>query len=163
METGKGLTFVINCDLVPNHDWMSFVSWYSISKVFPDAEVIIAVKRAAPKKDLFKWVVKCGVRLMYYGENFPDFGKKSIEIRPTVAALRNYGIEMGPVSVKSAILANLVDYSDGCGSFVVDEWIDNVKLPFARATVRWAADNMSANEVALLELWQKCGLLYKAL
>jgi len=166
METGKGITFVIMCDQSAVHDWMSFASWYSISKNLPDAEVVVAVRRTAvggTPMNAFCWPNKCGIRKVQYKKTLPKFDGEILEILPSVMAVRTYGENVGPSPAKSSEQTTLVDYSDGCGSFVAKEWIDKVLLPFPRATIRWATDKMSVNETALLELWQKCGPLYEAL
>lgn len=163
MKTGKGITFVIRCEATTNHNWMAFASWYSINKNLPDAKVVVAVKRSNASPELFRWVQKCGGTLYRYKNSLPKIeGDKIIEIEPTIMALRTFQ-DGEIVPAKSSEQATLVDYSEGVGRFVATEWIDKVLLPFPRATRRWATDMMSVNEVAILELWQKCGPLYEAL
>lgn len=163
MKTGSGITFIIKCEATANQNWMAFASWYSINKNLPDAKVVVAVERSDASPELFRWVRKCGGTLVRYKGTIPKVeGDKIIEIKPTIMALRTFRDEE-IVAAKSSKQATLVDYSEGVGCFVAAEWIDKVLLPFPRATRRWATDTMSVNEVAILELWQKCGPLYEAL
>jgi hypothetical protein len=144
------------------HDWMSFASWYTLQKHFPDAEIIIAIERSLPRRDFFSWVGKCKIKRFYYN---PPLNKKQFEgevyfISPTVMAVRDCGDRMGPVSSKSDIQATLVDYSDGCGNFVVSEWINRMDTPFFRATKKFATKDATINEVAVVRLWEKMYSLF---
>ncbi len=56
----------------------------------------------------------------------------------------------------------LVDYSEGCGNFTVDEWINNRRVPFEKATRRFGKSEMTANEAAILKVWEKCYDLYRS-
>jgi len=159
----ENLAFVICCEYCVYHDWMSFASWYSLSKHFPDAKVVIAIKRSFPYKDLFKWPIKCDVKMRYYSKDMPSnlINDKIHHINPTVVAVRDYDCDLlGPVSVKSDIMPTLVDYSEGCGSFVLSEWINKMNTPFRRAVKMFATKDITANEIAVLRLWEKVHSLY---
>jgi hypothetical protein len=53
-----------------------------------------------------------------------------------------------------------VDYSFGCGNFVVDEWINKSKVPFYKALRRFATNNLTVNEMAILTFWEQCHHVY---
>ena len=148
--------FVICCENNVMHEWMSYASWYSLYKQFPDAEVVIAIERSLSRRDLFTWTGKLKIQRFYY--NPPLDQIKTIV--PTVMAVRDCGEEFGPVSSKSDVLATLIDYSDGCGNFVVSEWINKMDTPFFRAVKRFVTEDITVNEMAVLKLWEKMYSLF---
>lgn len=162
--TGNGLCIVINCDYIPGHNWMSFASWYSINTNLPDAEVLVAYKRAMPLWDLFHWTGKFKVQLIAYTEE-PDWNylKKNLlvkKIPPYVMAVRTYNSEnFGPTDVKNEDYSTFVSYINGCGGFNASRWIDNVKAPFALSK-RFRTIECSANEIKVLYLWAKMSRLF---
>ena len=152
------LKFAINCEYVPHHNWMSLASYYSIQKLLPKSEIIVLCKRKFPTRDLFKWPQKCNVDFLTYSNDYKldDY----IIISPTTMAVRAYDeIPLGPISVKSSDMAVFVDYDEGCGKFVVCEWINKVKPPFVKAVSRFALEGMTANEMKVLKLWEKVSRL----
>ena len=157
MGTGKGLKFGLFCDSIHKHNWMSFVSWYSFSKNIPDADFFVFVKRGFSKKQYFGWANRCKVPLKYISDNYEFDG---ISISPTIMAVRHYDEEnLGPSSSKSQNLTTLVDYFDGVGSFNESKWINNVS-PFNNAEKRFYQEGMTANEIAVLNIWEQCEILF---
>jgi hypothetical protein len=137
---------------------MSYASWYSLYKYLPDAEVTVAIKRTLPRRDFFHWPRKCEIPIKYYEGELDD---DSLCILPSVMAVRDYDENLfGPVSTKKDILATLVDYSEGCGNFVVSEWINRMNAPFFRARKMFITEDITANELAVLRLWEKMYPLY---
>jgi hypothetical protein len=106
-------------------------------------------------KPLFKWAPRVGVRI---SRNV----KAEVKIRPTVMILREFNGSCDPVSSKSNNQASFIDYSDGCGNFVVDKWINNQEVPFYRAMRRFRTHDLTVNEVAILNFWERCGFVYKS-
>jgi hypothetical protein len=76
--------------------------------------------------------------------------------------LREFNGSCDPVSSKSNNQASFIDYSDGCGNFVVDKWINNQEVPFYRAMRRFRTHDLTVNEVAILNFWERCGFVYKS-
>jgi hypothetical protein len=148
----KDLSFVIECKSNQCHDWMAFASWYSIRKRMPDSKVSIHVSLDRP---FFRWANKVGVRL---SRVLPE----GFVIPPTVAAARDFDGSLGISSSKSDDQTCLVDYSQGCGNFVVDEWIHKTDIPFERALRRFGTQNMTVNEMAILALWESCHNIYQS-
>jgi hypothetical protein len=164
-SNGEDLSIIITCEYQPHHNWMSFASWYSLSKCLPDAQVTIAVVRGYPSRELFVWPARYGAKLIQHEStvapsDLVQTDRKKLCISPTVVAVRDFGGILGPVSAKSDILATLVDYSEGCGRFVMTEWINKVVPPFDRAGKRFATGEMTANEVAILKLWGRIASLH---
>ena len=151
------LAFTICCEYVPHHDWMSFASWYSFSKFLPDAKVMVAIKRTLPRRDLFHWPRKCSIPIKHYDGELDD----AFCIAPSVMAVRDYDENLlGPVSTKEDILATFVNYSEGCGKFVTTKWINTMNAPFFRAIKMFITEDITANELAVLRLWEKMYSLY---
>lgn len=142
-------TIAIRCDCTPCHDWMAFAAWYSFRKVFPDCAISIDVKIDKP---IFRWASVAGI--------VSKGGTHDYVFPPTVLALRDFEGDWRVSAAKSHEQSCLVDYSGGCGNFVVDEWINNNRAPFHRALKRFGTPDMTANEFAVLGLWEKCNDLY---
>ncbi len=158
---GDGLSVIIRCEYVKHHDWLSFASWYSISKCLPDAEVAIYCKMTDAKNDIFAWPKKFKI-LFNLSENYKKLVSNSntLIIDPWVIAVREYSDQLlGPVDVKSKEAATFVDYKDGCGNFVIEEWIHNIETPFRR-TYELYADDMSVNEWKVLKMWEQVSGIY---
>jgi hypothetical protein len=142
---------VIDCRCTPCHDWMAFASWYSFRKMLPDMGVAVRVRLDRP---MFRWVSR-----------FSSFCRGSSEgdmvIPPTVVAVREFLGDWSVSPAKSATQTCLVDYSDGCGNFVVGDWINTNRHPFHKATLRFGTSGVTVNELAVLRLWEGCESLYR--
>lgn len=163
---GRNLSIVIECECKPMDNWLTFASWYSVTKTLPEAEVVIACKRALTEKQYFIWCRRIKDKFFMYNENYQwaPKDKKVIIIKPTVMAVREYEEkEMGPVKVQSQELTTFVDFSEGCGKFVVSEWINKDTGPFRDAMKTFSLPGMTANELRVLALWQQSFGLYVTL
>lgn len=138
----------IECNCVPGHDWMSFASWYSLSKRLPDSEVSIRCRFC----HLFGWARRLGVKVSGVSSGF--------KIPPTVMAVRDFEGDISISSSKIDTQTCLVDYSEGCGNFVVEEWLNRPRVPFFGALRRFGAGGMTVNEFAVLGVWEQCHNLY---
>ena len=133
---------------------MSFVSWYSLRKRLPDCVVEIETKLTHP---IFAWVPRVGSRIVRKSDAF-------IKISPTVVAVREFHGDLTISSSKSNSHTCFVDYSEGCGDFVVSKWINTTDVPFYRASRRFGSyRDLTVNEVAILELWEKCHHVYRTM
>lgn len=148
----KDLRFVIECKSNQCHDWMAFASWYSIRKRIPDAQVSVHVSLDRP---FFRWANKVGVRLS-------RVRPEGTSIAPTVVAARDFESSLEVSPAKTDRQTCFVDYADGCGNFVTDEWINKDEIPFERALRRFGTQNMTVNEMAVLALWESCHLVYQS-
>jgi len=165
--TGGGLGILIDCEFRPGHNWMAFAACYSIYKNLPDAQAVILLRRGVSIFNLFGWCYRFGVPLFQHSGNLRESElltnfEKVVKIPPTVMAVRGYGEFgdlVGPLSVKSDEFPTFVDYSAGCGRFVLADWIDRVEGPF-RGANRFATNELTPNEKKVLALWQQMALTY---
>lgn len=132
---------------------MAFASWYSIRKWLPDCKVFVETVLDRP---IFKWTHKAGVKLTR--KTHAD-----LDISPSVLVLREYRGDHSPVSSKTNIQSSFIDYSEGCGNFKLEEWINSGGIPFYRAFKRFGTNNMTVNEAAVLNFWESCGLIYRSI
>lgn len=131
---------------------MAFAAWYSFRKAFPDGRVLVEVELDKP---LFRWAAVSGTLAR---------GRRSdFVFPPTVVAVRDFEGDWTVSPSKSSTQTALVDYSVGCGDFVVDKWINKNQVPFHRAMDRFGTSDMTVNEVAVLRLWERCNDLYRSL
>lgn len=143
---------VIDCECTPCHDWMAFASWYSFRKFLPDRRVSIRVRLGKP---LFRWVS----RLSSFTK---EIERGEMSISPAVFAARDFVGDWSVSPAKSPLHTCLVDYSGGCGNFVLNDWINTIRHPFYKATLRFGTSAMTANEMAVLRFWESCEGLYTA-
>ena len=133
---------------------MAFASWYSIRKFLPECTVQLETKLSLP---IFGWTKRAGVRITRKSDAL-------FRVRPTVMALRDFEGDLSLSCSKSDEQTCFVDYSKGCGDFVVDEWINRTEVPFQKALRRFGSyQNLTVNEVAILEFWEKCHHVYRAM
>lgn len=144
----------IVCECVPAHDWMAFASWYSISKRLPDCVVELECRLTVP---IFGWARRVGVRIVRESDAL-------FRIGPTVMALRDFDGDPAVSSSRGENQTTFVDYSEGCGDFVADKWINRTEVPFMGAMRRFGSKNkLTVNEVAILDFWEKCHQVYRSI
>lgn len=146
----KDFKITICCECNFCHEWMAFASWYSIKKRLPDCEVFLKVNLNKP---IFRWANRLGVKISKNSSS-------SFKIPPTVMAVRDFEGNTDISSSKSNIQTTFIDYAQGCGNFVVDEWINSSKVPFFRARKRFGNANLTVNEMAILTIWEQCHHVY---
>lgn len=133
---------------------MAFASWYSLRKRLPDCVVTLEVRRSIP---IFGWADRAGVRITRRSDALFRMG-------PTVMAVRDF---VGDLTISKAASNDqtcFVDYSEGCGDFVVDEWIHRGEVPFQKALRRFGSyRDLTVNEVAILDFWEKCHHVYRTM
>jgi len=153
------LNVIINCEEKVHHDWMAFASWYSIVKNLPDAQVQIYCKRTGNSlRQLFGWTYRYKVPLIkYHSINLPE---NSFQISPEIMAVSIYNKDaLGPITTKSNENSTFVSYLEGCGKFVLSEWINSIRSPF-EVVGKLYTDNLTVNELKVLKLWEKCYSTY---
>jgi len=144
------LKITICCDCNFCHEWMAFASYYSIKKYLPDCEVSLQVNLNKP---IFRWANRLGVKI-FKNNSFP------FKINPTIMAVRDFYGDLTISPAKSSTQTTFVDYSEGCGNFVVNNWINTSKVPFFKALRRFGNEKLTVNEVAILTIWEKCHYVY---
>ena len=161
-SNGDGLGIVINCKPIIAHGWMSFALWYSINKNIPDATVAVYMERGNPS-DFMVWCWKMKVPFSQNSKKFKCLEKKQkiIELDPNVMAIKSFNLEKtGPSLIKNNEFTTFVDYSEGCGTFILSKWIDKCgKPPFEKAVKRYGKQ-ATVTEKKVLMLWDKCRSLY---
>ena len=60
--TGNGLTLLICADYNVHHEWMSYASWYSAHRIFPDAEICVCLSKKRTNQLLFNWTARAGIK-----------------------------------------------------------------------------------------------------
>ena len=139
---------------MPAHDWMAFASWYSINKRLPDCTVEIECRLTVP---IFGWARRVDVRISRESDDL-------FKVGPTVMALRDFDGDLTVSSSKEDTQTTFVDYSEGCGDFVVDNWINRTDVPFVGALKRFGSKNkLTVNEFAILDFWEKCHHVYRSI
>jgi hypothetical protein len=151
-EFGHGLKVVISCKGILEHDWMSFVCWYAFMKNLPDARYLFICER---NDTIFTWPYKFKVKMAYY-KNEPlvqSDGLVLLKIPPNVMPIRPYMHDnIGPVDVKSNILATFVDY----GNLIFEN-----HNGFPSKFIKYRNPDMTPNEVQVIKLLESCEILYR--
>lgn len=187
---GKGLSILVTCDFVIHHDWMSFLTFWSMKKNLPDATMSIVCRRSI-NSDIFGWARKCSVPLVFY--NYHDVeGAKNymlgnprsklldpvLVVPPNLLFVRDFeeaGFDTkvfennfdalkidGFISdAKSQNTTVCCDYSKGWGNFVANEWINKESMPLIG--VNFSAGIMSPNERRIAALWESATNMYQSL
>jgi hypothetical protein len=114
---------------------------------------MLEVKLSQP---IFGWANRAGIKIKRSSN--ADF-----KINPTTMAVRDFTGDFSISPAKSNLQTCFVDYSEGCGNFVVSDWIHKVEVPFQKAFKRFSYRNLTVNEVAILEFWEKCHQIYRVM
>jgi hypothetical protein len=187
---GGGLSIIISCEYVVHHDWMSFLSFWSIRKNLPDAKLTIACRRGV-SSDIFSWTRRCSVPIIYHkldsNQEIKDFllsnPRSKVEnpvliVLPEFIFLRDFDEADFDTSVLEhkfdyKEIPNLVsniktqnptvccDYSDGWGNFVTSEWINKASIPLYG--IDYSKQAMSVNEGRLARLWESATTIYQSI
>lgn len=153
-NTGDGLSIVVECQYLKHHHWMAYASWYSLKKNLPDAHIIIYCKREKGHDPLFQWAVKLRIPFSYNSPKQYDF-----TIPCDVMAIRSW--HGGKIfDAKSQEICTFISYKNGCGNFVLSDWINKKDAPFFRVDKLKSAD-MTVNEFKVFDLWKKMLLVYR--
>ena len=143
--TGDGLTVLIQCDYLLHHDWMGFLSRYSLMKYLPDAKVIVGVNRKEMLGPIMYWPRRSSATLFMHKVMGRDEESR--------IARQKFGVE-GPML--------LLDYSGGWGSFVPTTWINKMAVPLFTGE-NYATVEMSVNELRMARIWKPASKMYETL
>jgi hypothetical protein len=186
---GNGLTVVIECDYTTHHDWMSFLTYWSLLKKLPEARVIVTCVRKHMNMDIFIWPRRCHIPCLFHKpmkkdelHNFvinhsqSNATKNILVVDPSVVFIRDFE----EASFDPIILSNNTDatkiegfiddvkndnsvvcchYSNGWGKFVTSQWINKSSVPLS--SVNFASTDMSINERRLSEIWKSATKIYQ--
>ena len=137
----------IKCEYKASNEWMTYVMWYSLIKMYPDIDVRIFCKMAPSKHQLFRWVDKAKVKFKFFTGNISETNTYDC----WHVAVANSG-DIGPIEAKSLENAILVDYRV-CGNFIMSDWIEQIKNPLYRASFVLKATDMTPNEIKVLKIF----------
>lgn len=185
-STGNNLHVVISCEYTFLHDWMSFVTWYSICKSLPDASVEIFFYKKNINSDLFKWTKKVNLKYSFVKEEdiFSEFlfDKFVLIVNPCLVFVgelnlnnfkENCSFKGGmfvreksdifkenniAIDVKTNEVGGIINYEAGWGKFHLDKWREKFcPLNFSNNMI---TSSMTLNETKVMKLWQKVTPLY---
>jgi hypothetical protein len=164
-EYGKNLLILIKCEYVNHHDWMSFLSWYSIRTNLPDAKMCVLCKRGMyTTKSLFSWVYKCKIPFIQYKDKYSTENicknTKILEITPEIACIDVLKETLDIYPTNSDEDCSFVNYYNKCGNFIGPEWILKNKNIFENINECYS-DNMTLNEHKVLSLAKSASILFK--
>lgn len=180
----------MTCDFVSHHGWMSFLSWYSITKNLPEAKIFIACNRKLMINDFFGWARRCNVpfilhKSMEINEQC-DFAiaSKKIEYPILIISAEHICVRdfdeanFSPQKLKdknfledfpdlysdckSSSNSCFVSYKNGWGKFNTNSWINNLNCPLV-PEFKYTNTIMTANESRIGQLWNNATMLYKGL
>lgn len=169
---GQGLNILISCNYSLEHNWMSYLCWYSIKKTLSDAKVYIYSKRENITGCLFLWTKKVNVPFKTYSG---DLKKESfLIVPPHVMAIRDFeeanidpNFTQGYLEdtnflkdAKSNDFCVFSSYLNGWGNFVTSEWINNTTCPLL-VFRKFPTKNMSMNEKRIEKLWDNSIPLFR--
>lgn len=168
-ELGENLNILINCEYLYCHDWMSFVSWYSIKKYLPDANVFVNCIRKSNSGQFFRWTTKLNVPF-YLNKEFNL--QNCLKINPYVFAIRelneenvalinNFDLNQVCSAVKSDHFTPFVSCDNGLGNFVLSEWINKLECPLSNMD-RYISLDVNFNEIRVLSMMSQLASLYSS-
>jgi hypothetical protein len=152
--SGDGITILVNATNTAMGAWSSFGLYYSIRKFLPNAELLLNRNRNV-SKGYFNWMPRLGVKLLK--SHKPDIVLSSL----TIMAREINGDELVS-EAKEDKFTPFVSYENGCGKFVVSEWINKEAYPFPYAD-DFVTDQVCANEIQILRLWKQMNNAYSLL
>lgn len=183
-DSGNGLKIVIGCDYSNAHNWMSFISWYSLSKNLPDAEVFVSCNRTLMKNSLFGWTKKCKVPFFIH-KTVDKFGQIAacnvknpvLYIPVETICVRDFSeanFSPNDLSEEQIYFLNedlscdckqdkpcvFATYLNGWGRFVTSEWINRMNSPFI-PNVKFDSGDMTTNEIRISKLWKSATTLFQ--
>lgn len=189
-DIGDGLQILIPVDYSPVHNWMGFISWYSISKNIPNCKVYIACNRKLMTYDLFGWAKKAKLSFVLHKDvpleeqiqfaidkfqiNTPLIicPPENVCIRDFSEACLNFNFENkvyrlneipGMVNdCKDNISTVFVSYLNGWGKFVTSDWIHKDRCPLL-SKFNFMENFQNVNEVRLGKIFEEGALLFNKL
>lgn len=170
-ELGEKLNIVISCEHLYSHDWLAFVSWYSITRFLPDCKVHISCRRKNNVGQFFSWTKKVNINFILNKEVDLD---NVLCIKPWIFAVREIDEEhlnlinfhdskscLGAICspIKDDCFKPFVDCELGLGKFVLSEWINRVECPLSNMD-KYMSLEVNFNEIRILSMMKQLAPLY---
>lgn len=180
-DFGENLNFIIICDYVYHHNWMSFLTWYSLYKNLPDSKVSMICKRTPMKYDLFGWTKRCNIPFKIVKDSqqvvLPHDLNAAIVLTPDYVCIRDFSeAGISPKSIlgkdffyiddslgvdcKSEKSSLFVSYFHGWGNFDLTRWINKETCPLNN-NLKFSKVGMTANEVRLGQVWKEASKIFQ--
>ena len=189
-SVGKGLTVAINCEILPHHEWMSFLLYWSCVKHLPEAKVTVACMRQLMNMNIYNWCRRTQVPLLFHKYDdvrdihhfvrthrttqtdcvvvanpctvfLRDFEEADIDNDIFTRLIHVSGADGFVSDIKSENPTVCCDYSNGWGKFVTSNWINKKSIPFS--SVNFADAGMTVNENRLARIWKSATKIYPSL
>lgn len=178
--TGSGLNILISCDYTPEHNWMSYLCWYSIKKTLSDANVSVCSRKINVSGSFFIWTKKLNVLFRTHNEKYKNiFDQKSLLIVPPhVVAIRDFDeagikpeLKEDPCLLENTNFVKdaktndfcvFCSYLNGWANFVASEWINNTKCPLL-VFKKFSKTDMTINEKRIEKMWNNSIPVFRAI
>lgn len=182
---GQNLNFIIGCDYTRQHDWMSFLTYYSIYKNLSEAQVTLLVNRHDVKYSLFLWAKRCKVPLLLHKPtdkitqmSYVSCNAHKFYLTPEYICVRDFEqadfnpnilIEEKNNEIDNRLYSDckdekttlFVSYLQGWGNFTTSKWIHNENCPLLN-NIDFSAVGMTVNEIKLGQIWKEASTLFHA-
>lgn len=156
-SSGNGLKIIMQCNYTPHDNWLAFASWFSINQNLPDAKLIIFYKKEIFSQHFFTWINRCKIDFCHtISENLDGY----FLIQSSDFAVRNKQDLLGPIDAKLDKPSTFVSCLNGCGKFVMSDWLNKSEAPFRDAFKRFAVEGMTTNESKVIQLWERADRLF---
>jgi hypothetical protein len=155
-EFGRNLNIICLCGFKFFHSWTALSFWYSVQKCLPEAQFNLACEKGEGNPRVFDWAYRLGIPILYYKDFISDSHDRNNVFLPSFTiASRTYDKDNLVVSSKSNDLGTFINYSEGVGSFIIDEAINNNRPPFGAAANFLTTKDMTLNELLVIKSWEK--------
>lgn len=133
---------------------MCFSLCYSIKKYLPEARFQIKFTERNTEISYFKWLRSLQQKKL------TTFNL--IITEPNITMIRPMEENNACTDVKEDKFTPFVSYVNGCGNFVMGDWINTDRYPFPYAD-NFMDKNLCVNEIKLLKLWKQMSSVYSLL
>jgi hypothetical protein len=150
-------------------DWSTFGLVYSLRKFAPNVNIHLKYSRKAGGNQYFVWTRKMKVVVNKNIDKFVKFNSHILLIHPVDNEILQKLDNIADISgsefcseVKQDKFTPFVSFRDGCGNFVMSEWIDKDDCPFPYADY-FMTETVSLNETEVIKLWKLMNQVYSYL
>jgi hypothetical protein len=137
-------------------DWSSFSCCFSIKKYLPECKIFLQRDKAQNMKRFFNWQNKLKVKKTLKDVEY------DVTLPSWTVMVRSFNDNFDISEAQEDKITQFVSYKDGCGKFVMGEWIDKREYPFPHAD-SFVREGMNVNEVQILKLWKQMDIYYPLL
>jgi hypothetical protein len=182
---GQNLNFIICCDYTRQHDWMAFLTYYSIYQNLSEAQITLLVNRNDVKYSLFLWAKRCKIPILIHKptdritqKTYVSCDAHKLFISPEYICVRDFDqadfkpnilIEEGIDELENRLYSDcknekptlFVSYLQGWGNFTTSKWIHTENCPLLN-NIDFSAVGMTVNEIKLGQIWKEASTLFHA-